>query len=378
MITGVPWKDNKTGRYNKGKNCVLIVRKRNQDAHFLDQSCFRRAYYICEYYTTCADQTYGANCSEKCSTNCRGPNNDCEDVKGFCIFGCDDGYQGEKCEKACNPQTFGENCSETCSKTCRGLNNTCNNVNGFCNFGCTDGYQGQRCDKPCNSKKFGANCSETCSKMCSGPKKACNNVNGFCISGCIDGYEGERCQDQIASSLGQIGIKNNFIKTNETDDRKSPNDLPLKSLAAVSALILSVCLLFAIIFVQVEARRKNGTENAVGQNSGSANEAWCENGTLDAVGQSTESITNKEVANQSQVQLSNIPELLEDNHDNDNPHRQERMSTKEERTRQESYLPEPMQYPFKKIRAYTKLLGVQNRKVSHKWIAKELRQARFL
>ncbi|KAK3765887.1 hypothetical protein RRG08_053115 [Elysia crispata] len=194
-ITGVPWKNNKTGRYNKGKNCVVIVRKRNQDAHFLDQSCFKKAYYMCEYYTTCANQTYGANCSKKCSTNCRGPNSDCEDVNGFCIFGCDDGYQGVKCEQACDSKKFGANCSKTCSEMCGGPNKTCNNVNGFCTLGCIDGYQGHRCQDPCDSKKFGANCSKTCSEMCGGPNKTCNNVNGFCTLGCIDGYQGHRCQD---------------------------------------------------------------------------------------------------------------------------------------------------------------------------------------
>ncbi|KAK3802316.1 hypothetical protein RRG08_007584 [Elysia crispata] len=230
-ITGVPWKDNKTGRYNKGKNCVVIVRKRNQDAHFLDQPCFLKAFYMCEFYTTCANQTYGANCSKKCSTNCRGPNSDCEDVNGFCIFGCDDGYQGVKCKQACDSNKFGANCSKTCSERCGGPKKTCNNVNGFCTSGCIDGYQGQRCQDPCDSKKFGANCSKRCSERCGGPNKACNNVNGFCTSGCIDGYQGQR-----------------FRGPQSTPESKNYS----KTIIFVSSLLLSACLVCAAFFLHLE------------------------------------------------------------------------------------------------------------------------------
>ena len=52
QIIDIPWKNNETGRNNRGKNCVVIERKRNHDAHFLDHSCFRRAFYICEFFTS--------------------------------------------------------------------------------------------------------------------------------------------------------------------------------------------------------------------------------------------------------------------------------------------------------------------------------------
>ena len=48
--------------------------------------------------TACNKRTFGANCSENCSKQCVGPNNDCNNVDGSCIFGCTDGYEGERCE----------------------------------------------------------------------------------------------------------------------------------------------------------------------------------------------------------------------------------------------------------------------------------------
>ncbi|KAK3743433.1 hypothetical protein RRG08_009284 [Elysia crispata] len=46
----------------------------------------------------CPNNTYGQNCSQLCSVGCAGPFDACTD--GICLFGCDDGFEGPKCEKS--------------------------------------------------------------------------------------------------------------------------------------------------------------------------------------------------------------------------------------------------------------------------------------
>ncbi|KAK3796187.1 hypothetical protein RRG08_058207, partial [Elysia crispata] len=76
-----------------------------------------------------------------------------------------------------------------------------------------------------------------------------------------------------------------------------------------------------------------------------------EKNAIRAVGQKTrsESFKNEEdsVENQFHFQHPDIPDHLEDNFEYGNPHEQEWMSTEEERTGQESYLPEPVNDSFK-------------------------------
>ena len=50
------------------------------------------------FYLECPQNTFGVNCSETCSQNCGGSNNACDNVNGFCTFGCDHGYQGKRCQ----------------------------------------------------------------------------------------------------------------------------------------------------------------------------------------------------------------------------------------------------------------------------------------
>ena len=49
-------------------------------------------------HTVCPKNTYGVKCSKRCSENCGGPENACDNFTGFCTSGCDKGYQGERCE----------------------------------------------------------------------------------------------------------------------------------------------------------------------------------------------------------------------------------------------------------------------------------------
>ncbi|KAK3772808.1 hypothetical protein RRG08_000288 [Elysia crispata] len=62
-----------------------------------DLNCWLRYGFICETYAACTNNTFGANCLEKCSPNCGGLNNACDNFNGFCFNGCDDGYLGERC-----------------------------------------------------------------------------------------------------------------------------------------------------------------------------------------------------------------------------------------------------------------------------------------
>lgn len=48
-------------------------------------------------------QSYGENCRNPCSPHCY--NQTCEKFKGQCLFGCNDGFYGEKCERG-NVYTF--------------------------------------------------------------------------------------------------------------------------------------------------------------------------------------------------------------------------------------------------------------------------------
>ena len=49
------------------------------------------------FTTECNTTKYKANCSEKCDPICGGPQDACGILNGWCIAGCVDGYQGEKC-----------------------------------------------------------------------------------------------------------------------------------------------------------------------------------------------------------------------------------------------------------------------------------------
>ena len=55
-------------------------------------------YTLLSFYTACEVGTFGDKCAENCNKNCYGSQNACNSVTGACSLGCDDGYQGERCE----------------------------------------------------------------------------------------------------------------------------------------------------------------------------------------------------------------------------------------------------------------------------------------
>ncbi|XP_063443564.1 multiple epidermal growth factor-like domains protein 10 [Mytilus trossulus] len=164
---------------------------------------------VCEIgIVGCPPSHYGLFCNRSCPENCNGP---CDLDTGKCIFGCLNGWHGDKCEQACEAGTYGKDCLATCSKHC--LYPQCHGVTGECLVGCNDGWQGFHCSQRCPSGQFGRNCSMLCkgcvSRMCD-PNNglcdittACNPgyINGkYCNTPCIDGLYGINCQ-QVCSPL---------------------------------------------------------------------------------------------------------------------------------------------------------------------------------
>ncbi|RUS75112.1 hypothetical protein EGW08_017119 [Elysia chlorotica] len=127
------------------EDCVMILYQADSDKSsnkWRASECYMAYRFVCEVKAACNVHIYGKNCSV-CSLHCRGPNNTCEESNGTCLLGCDMGYQGSKCEDKCANNTYGENCTNRCSVGCVG--STCNHVTGICEDGCYVGYQGNFC-----------------------------------------------------------------------------------------------------------------------------------------------------------------------------------------------------------------------------------------
>ncbi|CAC5398621.1 unnamed protein product [Mytilus coruscus] len=136
---------------------------------------------ICEIgIIGCPPSHYGPVCNQSCPRNCYGP---CDLATGQCIFGCLNGWTGDKCEEACLAGTYGKDCIEICSVNC--LNPPCDDVT------------------ECSNGQFGRNCSTFCEGCISG---LCDPVNGLCdnTTACNPGYEYSKFCD-IQCPIGQFG-----------------------------------------------------------------------------------------------------------------------------------------------------------------------------
>ncbi|KAK3799405.1 hypothetical protein RRG08_047633 [Elysia crispata] len=145
-ITNVPWADGEPDNHRDREDCAALRNQRNSGVVLFDHRCFLEKKFICELTPVCPKNTYGVKCSKRCSENCGGPENACDNFTGFCTSGCDKGYQGERCEAECTNNKFGANCLENCNQNCGGPNNACDIRNGMCTDGCDDGYQGEKCE----------------------------------------------------------------------------------------------------------------------------------------------------------------------------------------------------------------------------------------
>ncbi|CAC5409016.1 unnamed protein product [Mytilus coruscus] len=138
---------------------------------------------ICEIEIRgCPYGKYGDICQSICPDNCIGP---CDLITGNCLFGCVDGWRGEKCGKACAVGKFGGQCLRNCSSNC--LSSPCDHVTGQCKAGCQKGWEGFNCTEECSTGNFGLHCSETCDGCIT---NECYHINGDCKndSVCKPGY----------------------------------------------------------------------------------------------------------------------------------------------------------------------------------------------
>uniref|UniRef100_A0A8W8P3B7 Scavenger receptor class F member 2 n=1 Tax=Magallana gigas TaxID=29159 RepID=A0A8W8P3B7_MAGGI len=82
---------------------------------------------------------FGFNCSVPCpDVNCQY----CHIETGTCHV-CKTGYRSYRCELACDKGSYGSQCKEICGH-CRDTDQ-CSNINGTCLTGCDAGYQGNLC-----------------------------------------------------------------------------------------------------------------------------------------------------------------------------------------------------------------------------------------
>lgn len=138
-----------------------------------------------------------------------------------------------------------------CSVNC--LNNTCNSSNGSCIYGCQEGFNGEECGRDCDScptqcdrktgqcigecpeGRFGEFCNKTCSEDC---KNKCNKTTGSCEEGCVLGNFGDfcnkTCDAQCLSSCDQ-----------ETENIKPMQDSCSENLS----ILIGVCVVLSISVV---------------------------------------------------------------------------------------------------------------------------------
>ncbi|XP_071132561.1 receptor-type tyrosine-protein phosphatase F-like [Mytilus edulis] len=88
----------------------------------------------------CPSTQYGPLCELRCPAKCLGP---CDLDTGRCIFGCLNGWIGEKCDQACSAGFYGSGCLQNCSLNC--VNPSCHHTNGECIDGCNSGWKGFNC-----------------------------------------------------------------------------------------------------------------------------------------------------------------------------------------------------------------------------------------
>ncbi|XP_053397353.1 protein draper-like [Mercenaria mercenaria] len=173
-------------------------------------------------------------CSQYCSNGC--------DSNQNCLYGCENGWTGQKCTERCAAQCgkcsqndaknckickgdfYTETCTHPCSLHCSAFPDSprCNIDNGTCLNGCDKGYWGDKCDNRCyegcnsgscyqpngfcdlcNRTHYGNSCQSKCSEHCvdnDASSTICYKTNGTCVGGCKDGYGGNTCEDEMAAS----------------------------------------------------------------------------------------------------------------------------------------------------------------------------------
>ncbi|XP_059168901.1 receptor-type tyrosine-protein phosphatase alpha-like [Physella acuta] len=139
---------------------------------------------------TCDDFHFGPRCLNSCSVNCT--DYKCNKTSGHCLS-CYSGITGEFCDRVCDKTHYGPKCQDVCDYCSGGI---CDNVNGTCDK-CDPGRYGERCT-PCRNQTYGIDCRDKCSENCAGAGD-CLGYNGTCVDGCQPGYMGDLCNTSCPS-----------------------------------------------------------------------------------------------------------------------------------------------------------------------------------
>nr|XP_022311487.1 receptor-type tyrosine-protein phosphatase mu-like isoform X2 [Crassostrea virginica] len=151
------------------------------------------------YCQECIPGLYGQHCSKQCSEFCQ--LKACDRNTGYCLHGCEKGYNGSLCNHSCPLGTYDYACREICGECYQ--RQSCNHMNGNCADGCKEGFKGELCKMPCSDGEFGKDCTHDCSGNCLNGA-VCDKYKGTCES-CSIGYEGPRCDK--ACIYGRYGLK---------------------------------------------------------------------------------------------------------------------------------------------------------------------------
>ncbi|KAH9494736.1 hypothetical protein Btru_017747 [Bulinus truncatus] len=189
-------------RHHYGRNCLSEC-----SSNCVNKICERKngVCYVCYpgYQGNfcdkeCNSTKFGQNCSLHCNSSCL--DRLCHPVTGKCLL-CPTGKIGNQCYD-CPHGTFGVDCFENCSSNCKPAN-VCHPVNGTCMGGCQDGYQGETCNIICDNNTYGAMCGNNCSMNCmasdNNETTVCNHINGSCLHGCVNGFGGSLCFQAIVT-----------------------------------------------------------------------------------------------------------------------------------------------------------------------------------
>ncbi|XP_053400714.1 multiple epidermal growth factor-like domains protein 10 [Mercenaria mercenaria] len=174
-------------------------------------------------YGECDDGTFGASCTNKCGTHCKGI---CDKDNGTCES-CEPGWTESRCTKECY-ETTAANYNGSRNTTVDGTkcqrwdahvphthildrtgifpdvsateaSNYCRDPDGEGSPWCYTTDPNIRwqfcgidtCHSECNAGTFGDECTRTCSRQCK--DSVCSKLNGVCNEGCIPGYKGRHC-----------------------------------------------------------------------------------------------------------------------------------------------------------------------------------------
>lgn len=147
---------------------------------------------------------FGSYCGTRCSENCRVPGK-CYWITGLCEGGCQAGWINPTCDSKCDEGKFGPKCTEFCGN-CR-LSEIeemedwkCHHVDGFCIYGCNPGYYGDRCLQHCPNGFYGDKCSLQCPVNCT----YCHIETGVCEE-CYPGFTGPDCLSTCEPGRYAIG-----------------------------------------------------------------------------------------------------------------------------------------------------------------------------